>query len=430
LTLFCGNSTCKTMKHLILLFVLSTFPLFVSAELLPDKYWPAWRGADSSGSTRKGSYAAKFSDSENVLWKAELPGKGCSTPVVWDEKIFLTSAADGEDAVLAYDWSGKKLWQTEIGAEREGKHRNGSGSNPSVVTDGKSLFSLFKSGNLAGLDYCGKVLWKKNLQNYGKDSLYWDFGTSPVLTSQHVIVALMRNKNSWLIALDKNTGEVAWEVERNYETPREADHSYATPIIRQENGKEVILVWGAERLTSHSANDGTVIWSCEGFNPKKKNNWVVVGSHVVVDDIAIVPYGRGSHIAGIQLGGKGDVTETHRTWTRDDSGSFVPTPAVSEGKVYVLRDRGEVHCLNPKDGKSHWEDAFPRNKASYYSSPVVAGNHLYATREDGFILTANIANGFKFLHENNMGERLIASPVPVDNKLLIRGEKHLFCIGK
>ena len=417
----------KPMRILLPIFVLT---LTADAAIQPVKYWPAWRGADSSGSTTKGTYPAKFSNTENVLWKAELPGKGCSTPIVWGEKIVLTCAADGQDAVLVYDWLGKKIWQTSVGKERKGKHRNGSGSNPSVATDGDGLFALFKSGNFAGLDFNGKVRWKTDLTKYGRDSLYWDFGTSPVMTKRNVVVALMRNRNSWIIAFDKKNGKVAWQVERNYQTPTEGDHSYSTPIVRMENDRETILVWGAERLTSHSAEDGSITWSCEGFNPKQKNNWVVVGSHIVSGNMAIVPYGRGSHLAGIRLGGRGDVTGTHRAWTRTNSGSFVPTPAVAQDRVYILRDRGEVHCINPLDGVSYWEDKFPRGSASYYASPVVAGSHIYATREDGRILTASITDGFKFLHENNMGERLIASPVPVADKLLVRGEKHLFCIGQ
>ena len=343
------------------------------------KHWPSWRGAGNSGSTGKGDsnffkYPTKFSNKDNVLWKAELPGKGCSTPIVLGEKIVLTSSAQGSDAIIAFDWTGKKLWQTKVGEERKGKHRNGSGSNPSVTTDGKGLFAVFKSGNLAGLDLAGAIKWKTNLASFGKDSLFWDFGTSPVRTRKNVIVALMRNKNSWLIAFDKETGKIDWQVERNYDTPSEGDHSYATPIVRMENGRETILVWGAERLTSHSAVDGSILWTCAGFNPKAKRNWVVVGSHIVSGEMAIVPYGRGTHLAGIKLGGTGDVTKTHRAWTRADSGSFVPTPALADGKVYILRDRGEVHCINPLDGKSHWEDQFPRASSSYYSSPVIAGS--------------------------------------------------------
>ena len=172
-----------------------------------------------------------------------------------------------------------------------------------------------------------------------------------------------------------------------------------------------------------------MLWVSTGFNPKQKKNWVVVGSQVVAGDVAIVPYGRGTHLAGIKLGGKGEVSDSHRLWTRMDSGCFVPTPAVADGKVYILRDRGEVHCIDPKTGKSHWEDAFPRASSSYYGSPTIAGGKLYAPREDGVILVADVTDGFKFLSENDMGERVIASPVPVKDRILIRGERNLFCFG-
>ena len=391
--------------------------------------WPAWRGEDASGSTTHGNYPSELNQEKNLLWKAPLPDKGCSTPVVWENSVLLTSTINGEDSVLSFSMGGEKNWQTKIGPERKGRHLNGSGSNPSVVTDGKNLYALFKSGNLACLNFDGKIIWKNDLSSYGKDTLYWDFGTSPILTSKHLIVALMRKGNSWLLAFDPKTGAVAWKKERNYKTPPECDHSYATPTLIEHKGKEAILVWGAERLSAHSAKDGEMHWVSTGFNPKQKKNWVVVGSQVVVGDIAIVPYGRGTHMKGVRMGGTGDVTESNLLWTRTDTGCFVPSPAVAHGKVYVLRDRGEVHCIDPKTGKSHWEGAFPRASSSYYGSPTVAGNKLYAPREDGVILIADISKGFKFLGEFDMGERVIASPVPVNDKILIRGEKNLLCFG-
>ena len=391
--------------------------------------WPAWRGEDASGSTTHGNYPSELNQEKNLLWKAPLPDKGCSTPIVWEDSVLLTSPINGEDSVLSFSMDGEKNWQIKIGPERKGRHLNGSGSNPSVVTDGKNLYALFKSGNLACLNFDGKIIWKKDLSSYGKDTLYWDFGTSPILTSKHLIVALMRKGNSWLLAFDPKTGKVAWKKERNYKTPPECDHSYATPTLIEHNGKEAILVWGAERLSAHSAKNGDMHWVSTGFNPKQKKNWVVVGSQVVVGDIAIVPYGRGTHMKGIRMGGTGDVTESNLLWTRTDTGCFVPSPAVAHGKVYVLRDRGEVHCIDPKTGKSHWEDAFPRASSSYYGSPTVAGSKLYAPREDGVILIADISKGFKFLGEFDMGERVIASPVPVNDKILIRGEKNLLCFG-
>lgn len=391
--------------------------------------WPAWRGEDATGSTDSGNYPTELNLKKNLLWKASLPDKGCSTPIVWQDSIFLTCPIDGKDGVLSFSMNGGKNWQTKIGPQRKGKHLNGSGSNPSLITDGQNLYALFKSGNLACLNMSGEILWQKDLSSYGKDTLYWDFGTSPILSSKHLIVALMRKGNSWLLAFDPSSGEVAWKKERNYQTPPECDHSYATPTLIKHKGKEAILVWGAERLSAHSTEDGEMHWVSTGFNPKQKKNWVVVGSQVVSGDIAIVPYGRGTHLTGVRMGGKGDVTKTHRLWTRADTGSFVPSPAVSDGKVYILRDRGEVHCIDPKTGKSEWEDAFPRASSSYYGSPMIAGTKLFAPREDGVILIADILTGFKYLGKYDMGERVIASPVPVNDRILIRGEKNLLCFG-
>ena len=172
-----------------------------------------------------------------------------------------------------------------------------------------------------------------------------------------------------------------------------------------------------------------MFWISTGFNPKQKKNWVVVGSHVVAGDIAIVPYGGGTHMKGIRMGGKGDVTESNLLWSRTGTGYFVPTPAVAYGKIFVLHDRGEVHCIDPKTGKSHWEDAFPRASSSYYASPTVAGNFLYAPREDGVILIADISKGFEFHGKFDKSERVIAYSVPINEKILIRGEKNLMCFG-
>ncbi|MBT4864915.1 MAG: PQQ-binding-like beta-propeller repeat protein [Planctomycetaceae bacterium] len=198
----------------------------------------------------------------------------------------------------------------------------------------------------------------------------------------------------------------------------------------QRDGHEIILVWGAEHVTAHTATDGRELWACGGFNPEERGNWVAVASFVLVNDVAVIPYGRGSRLAGVSVGGSGDVTATHRRWTREDSGSFVPTPAAAGGRVFVVRDKGEVECVNAVDGKTVWKGAFPKNRAKYYASPTIADGKLYAPREDGVLMVANIADGFNFLSENNMGERLIASPVPVDSRLLIRGERHLFAIGQ
>lgn len=393
--------------------------------------WPGWRGPASAGSATSGAYASGWSDGKNILWKAPLPGKGCSTPVVWGESIFITVPIEGEDAVMAFDWKGKVRWRSRMGKARGGKHRNGSGANPSPVTDGKYIFVYYRSGNFAGLDILGKVLWKTNLQErFGQDTLYWDIGTSPVVTEAHAVIAVIQERGSFLAAFDKKSGKLAWKVARNYECPTEGDHSYTTPIVVLHEGKEAILVWGAERLTLHSAADGKIIWSCSGFNPDQRRNWVTVASPVISSGVAVVPYGRGERLAGIRLGGKGDVTATHRLWTVEGNGTFVPTPAASGGEVFILRDKGQVVCLDSKTGRTKWSGRMPKHRAKYYSSPLVAGGNMYAAREDGVVVVARLGENFEVLSENDMGERMIASPVPIAGRLLLRGEKALYCIAK
>ncbi len=415
------------MKSSITLFILAvTF-----AATAEHANWPSWRGSGENGSTGQGTYPARW-DATNVLWTVPLPGKGCSTPIVWNERIFLTAPTNGLDAVLAFDWSGKPLWQTTLGTEQAGKHRNGSGSNPSPVTDGKSVYVYFKSGMLAAMDLDGRVRWQTNLVTaFGPDTLYWDQGTSPALTRDTVIIARMNEGGSWLAAFDKTTGLMRWKVPRNYETPAEDDHAYTTPLVIERDGKEAVLVWGAEHVTTYDP-DGKLLWSCGGFNPQKVANWPAVASPVVAGDVVVVASGRADRgkprLFGVRMDGTGDVTATHRLWERDDTGTFVPTPAEYGGLIYLLQDRGELECLDPKTGKTVWKDAFPKASANYYASPVVANGLLYAIREDGVVFVAGVRGKFELMAENPMGERIIASAVPVSNRLLIRGEHHLFCI--
>jgi len=395
----------------------------------PDD-WPRWRGPGDNGSVVSGDYPVKFDATTNLCWKVVLPGTGCSTPIVWGQSIFLTSPAQGQDAVLAWDRSGRPLWQIRLGPERQGKNSNGSGSNPSPATDGRDLFVCFKSGLLVALDLNGQLRWKTNLlERFGPDTLFWDYGSSPVLTERDVVVALMRHGSSWVAAFDKRTGAVHWQVARDYNTPVEGDHSYTSPLVIRHQDQEAILVWGAMHLTAHAAIDGKVLWFCGGFNPQATAYWPAVASPVIAGDIVVVPYGRGARLHGIKLGGAGDVTATNRVWLRENIGAFVPTPAEYQGRVYVLRDRGEIECVDPATGRSLWSGMLPKESTSYYASPLVAAGKLYAAREDGVVFVARIEGKFEVLARNDLGERLIASPVPLGNRLLFRGAEHLFCVG-
>jgi outer membrane protein assembly factor BamB len=399
---------------------------------IPD--WRSWRGPVGNGSVEQGNYPVRFG-ADSYLWRTELPGKGCSTPILLNGMIYLTSPADANDALLCYDSHGSEKWRAVFGKENPGKHRNGSGCNASPVTDGKAVFVYFKSGAFAAVELDGKVRWKTDLvERFGKDTLFWDHGTSPVLTDRYVVMARMHQGESWLAAFDKETGEIVWKVARNYSTPTECDHGYATPLVIQYQGKESILVWGAEHITVHNATDGQVTWSCGNFNPDGNKLWPAIATPVIVGDMVVIAYGRNDRgiprLYGVRLTGSGDVTETNHVWKRDDVGTFVPTPALYKGRIILVRDRGEVACIDPGTGKTIWEGEFPKNRANFYASPLVAGDNLYAPREDGTVFVTSVANDkFELLSENDMSESVIGSPIPAANRILIRGETHLFCVG-
>jgi outer membrane protein assembly factor BamB len=397
--------------------------------------WPAWRGADNTGSIEAGDYPASL-DPNNVIWKAPLPGKGCSSPIVWNKQIYVTAPTNKMNAAMAFDWSGKLLWLTTLGEENPGRHRNGSGSNPSPVADGELVFVYFKSGNFAALDLNGKIRWQTDLvERYGNDTFYWEHGTSPVLTKHSVLMMRLHHGQSWIAAFDKHTGKLQWKVARNYETPVEDDHSYSTPVIVKRGGAEQLLVWGAEHVTLHDTQSGKQLWaSAFEFNPEKKQNWPTVASPIVVNDIAIVAYGRADRniprLYGMRFSGPSSPSGAELAWKRDDTGTFVPTPAVYKGKVFILRDRGEMDSIDPQTGKSDWSAAFPKASGNFYASPVIAAGMLYAIREDGSAYVAAIEPTFKLLAENNLGERVIASPAACEGRLLVRGEQNLLCFGQ
>ena len=396
--------------------------------------WRNWRGPHGNGSIEQGNCPDNL-DPNKCLWKIELPGKGCSTPIVSAQRIFITAPVDGNDGLLCYDMLGSEKWRATFGKENPGKHANGSGSNASPITDGKAVYCFFKSGTFAAVENDGKVRWQTNLvERFGKDTLYWDHGTSPVLTEKHVIMVRMHEGESWLAAFDKQSGELAWKVARNFKTPQECDHGYTTPLVIKHAGKESILVWGGEHVTIHDAANGETVWTCGGFNPEQSKLWPAIATPIIFGDTVVIAYGRNDRgiprLFGVRLSGSGDVTATNHAWKRDDVGTFVPTPAAYKDQLILVRDRSEVECVDPKTGKTVWKGTFPKNRSNFYSSPLVAGDKLYAPREDGVVFVASLANDkFEIISENTMGESVIGSPVPISNKILIRGVKHLFCFA-
>jgi outer membrane protein assembly factor BamB len=392
--------------------------------------WPQWRGPAANLAVPAGEFPVKFSQNENLMWEVDLEGEGSSTPIVWGDAIYVTVTAAGKDVLASYGLDGKQRWRRELGDAREGKNKVATGSNPSPVTDGEHIVAYFKSGLLACTDTSGKILWETNLQKeYGEDTLWWDIGTSPVLTSKGVVVAVMQEGDSYLVCLDPESGEVRWRQSRTYERPRESDQSYTTPVVVDVDGRETIVVWGADHLTGHDAATGKLIWESGGLNPQNEGMWRSIASATIADGVAIVPYGRGDFLAAVRLGGSGDVTTKNRIWDKQGVGADVPCPIIADDKVYVLSDRGHVTCLDFASGDELWSDELPRGRANYFSSPLLAGAKLYCLREDGTMFVASVEGELKVLAENELGEPSVATPIPLEDSILVRTRSKLYRFG-
>ncbi|MGB0768019.1 MAG: PQQ-binding-like beta-propeller repeat protein [Phycisphaeraceae bacterium] len=403
----------------------------VAADAAKADNWPGWRGPSFNQVAPAGDYPATLDPDDNAVWKVTLPGKGSSTPCVWGDRIFITCGIDDRDGLVCYDLEGNERWRRTLGKERPGKHRNASGSNPTPVTDGRRVFAYYKSGAVAAFDFDGKQLWTLNLQDkYGKDTLWWDLGTSPVLAGDNVVIAVMHEGESYLVALKQTTGEVAWRTLRNFKTKTESDQAYTTPIVAEVDGQPQIITWGSDHLTGHSL-DGELLWTSGGFNPEDKPMWRAIASHGISNGHAIVPFGRGDFVAFVKLGGSGDITASAHVGSDVGRGvgSDVPSPIAVDGKAYLLTDKGEFMCYDITNGKKLWDKPFklPRAAAKYYSSPVKAGSRFYFAREDGVIHVADETDsGMKLVASNEMPERQIATIVPINDHILLRSETTLY----
>jgi outer membrane protein assembly factor BamB len=404
--------------------------------------WPNWRGPGLDGVAAGEGYVFGWQagePGENVLWRVPLPGLGASTPAVWGEAVVVTCGIDGQDAVICLDRGGRERWRRELGPERPGKHKKATGANPSPVTDGTHAWAYFKSGTLACLNLAdGATVWQTNLQEkFGADTLWWDLGTSPVLTKKAVVVAVMQTGPSYLVAFDRTTGERLWKHDRVLDAPEEAAQSYSTPLVlvgdpAQEEPAEMLAVLGADHVTAHDAADGRELWRVGGLNPGGEKFFRSIASPVAVGDLIVAPYARGSTLTAIRRGGKGDVTGSHVAWARKDLGADVPTPAVVRDRVVVCTDKGSVVCLDGATGETIWQEELPKNRNTYSASPVIVDGRVLLTREDGASLFVRLPAGGgppAIAGEGSVGEMTVATPVCLDGRIYLRTHDALWCIG-
>ena len=422
---------------LIAALIVSTGTFISAADV---NSWPQWRGEKQNGVAQGNDYPTTWSESSGIKWKTELPGLGGSTPVLAGGKAFLTAGDDGKNNVIAIDINtGDQLWKTPLGSDRSFKHRKGSGSNPSAVTDGKLVFAYFRSGDLGCVNLDGEVQWQINLQDeFGEDTLWWDLGSSPTLINNLVVVAVMHTGPSYLVAYDRATGKLAWKTDRTLGAPKEAAQSYATPIALTE--QNMIAVMGADFLTIHEASDGRELGRVGGFNPTSHEFFRSIASPAAQGDLILCPYSRGDTVTTCRISdvvaGKG---RDSIVWHREDLGSDVPTPALQNGRAYFVEDeksiRGLVSAVDLETGKTIWTVQLPKSRHGFSSSPLIANDHLYVTGEDATTYVVGPLSAAKpgLVATNEVADNepyTVASPVPVDGGLLQRTRHALYRVGK
>ncbi|MCZ6792545.1 MAG: PQQ-like beta-propeller repeat protein [Planctomycetota bacterium] len=411
------------------------------------RYWPAWRGPLSTGVAPHADPPVEWSERKNIRWKIGLPGKGHSTPIVWGDQVFVTTAVPyGEAAkpertdphehdnlsfthhqrlmVLAINRrDGKIAWERVVHKElpHEGGHHTGSYASNSPVTDGEYLFAFFGSRGLYCLTVGGEDVWTTDLGEKHTKHAHGE-GSSPTLHGDTLVVNWDHEGQSFVTALDKRTGKPLWKVARQEES------SWATPIVVEHRGKLQVVVSGTNRLRGYDLRTGDVIWECGGLSrnivasPVSANGMVYAGSS----------YGIQAMLAIRLDGARGDLTGTDRVvWSRRRSTPYVPSLLLYGEALYFLHHYQPI--LSRVDAKTGDEPHGPNRLPGIrdiYASPVAAANRVYITDLSGATLVIRHGGDFRPLAHNRLDDRFSASAALVGRELYLRGEQHLYCIAE
>lgn len=438
----------KPQIHFLILLAVA-----LSADARAKDQWPQWRGPTGCGVSTATNVPLEWSNEKGVLWRTPLPGRGHSSPVVLDGKIFLTTDIEGsavagakavkhilegeafkhpdafgadlrhELRVLCLDTkTGKLLWNqlAYAGPAYDDRHRKGSYAAPTIAAEGDRVFAYFGSEGLYCFDTKGSLIWSNNVG--GLATLGMGAGASPVLGEKTMIVQCDQDNgdNSFIAGFDKKTGKQLWK------TPRKVSVSWSTPIVEKAGGREQVIASGLERIAAYDTATGEEIWSHDGL----QNNAVpsVVANQRAAYLVSGYPKKK---VFAIALGARGDLTgTTNLLWQYDRGSGYVPSPLLVGGDFYLMTDGGQLSCLDAQTGAVRYDAERLPEPAKFTASPLAVAGHILLTSEAGdtFVLRAGAKH--EFVRKNPIGEKVFASLAVADGHLFIRGETNLFCIGQ
>ena len=402
--------------------------------------WPQWRGGNLDGMSRETSLPTKWSKTQGILWSVELPGAAGSTPCVWDDKIFLTTADQGKLSLLCVGTDGKKLW-SKVVAEGDKAIRGDEGNlaSPSPFTDGKHVWSMMGEGTFACFTVTGEPTWKIDLQErFGKFNIAFGMTSTPVLDGDRIYLQLIHGdgdantREAVIACLNKETGETIWKNDRPSDAVVECEHSYASPIIYRDTKRAMLITHGADYVIGHSLDDGRELWRCGDLNPKGNYNPTLrfVASPVAGEGIIVVPSAKNGPVFCLKPDISGNITEKADAfvWKMERDTPDVPSPLIHNGLVYLCRENGVIICVDAKTGKLVYEGSATRDR--YRASPVIGAGHVYVTSRSGVTTVIKEGRKFEVVASNELGEEVSASPAISNGRIYIRTFSRLYAIGK
>ena len=411
---------------------------FFVAGLIRAENWPGWRGPSGDGVSAGKGIPTKWSSTENIAWKIAVPGEGHSSPIVWGDKVFLTSSLTEKNRriLLCLDrLSGQTVWQRDVvQSPPETVHRLNSRASGTPATDGKQVYVTFMRAEgdeviapnvgserlitpgkiiVAAYDLDGNEKWKTNVGDFVSAH---GFNTCPVLFEDLVILNGDHDGNAYLVALDRQSGRQRWRTRRENKT-----RSYVTPIIREIDGITQMILSGSLCVASYDPRNGKRHWIVDGPTEQFVASMVYDGKYV----FATGGYPE-RHTLAIRPGGKGNVTDTHIAWRTTRGAAYVPSPIISGRYLLMVADSGIASCFEARTGKRHWMERLP---GGHSPSPVSADGLVYFVSDRGVTTIIRPSETFAVIAKNELGEPVSASPAISQGQIFLRTHQHLYCIG-
>ena len=384
-------------------------------------YWSRWRGPSGQGLVADGSYPDSWSATENILWKTRVPGRGNSSPIVWRDRIFLTTAYDDgrRASVLGFQRAdGRQLWETFVTSARSGaSHEKNGHASATPATDGERVYASFGGRGLIAVDLNGAIVWQRDI---GPMDAYHGTAGSPLVYRDRLILYQDQFADSFIAAFDARTGRTLWRTSRN------ANVGWGTPVAILAGDHDEIVVSGQRTVFAYDPDTGRELWRCGGSNDE------VIPTPVVGHGMVFCSSGRAGPTLAIRPGGRGDVTRSHLAWSSPRGSPFVPSPILYGEHLYMVNDMASiVTCLDAVTGRTLWQGRIGvAQREGFSASPVAIDGKVFFTNDDGETFVLRAGPKFELLHVNQIGEATLASPALVDGHWYVRTDRNLVSIGR